>query len=327
MIITRAPLRISFFGGGTDFPEFFTQESGAVLATAINQYSFVTASHFHSQLFDYAVRVSYSKGELAREIDGLQHPVFRECLRYCGLTRDIELHTVADLPSFSGLGASSSFTVALLAALHAYKGEYRKPLELAYEAIHIERNVLKDVVGVQDQTTAAVGGFNVLEFRAEDDIRVTPLALAPGRIREIEAHLLLVYTGIKRRAAEVEQQKLKNFSTQLAVLRRMRRMVDEGYEMLVGHGGMEKFGRLLDEAWQAKRSLSAAVTNNEIEQLYDQAMQAGAWGGKLLGAGAGGFLLFVAAPEQHGAIRSALRDRHVVPITIAAPGAGVVFAQ
>jgi D-glycero-alpha-D-manno-heptose-7-phosphate kinase len=327
MIITRAPLRISFFGGGTDFPEFFTKESGAVLATAINQYSFVTASHFHSQLFDYSVRVSYSKGELVGSIDDLLHPVFRECLRYCNLLRDIELHTVADLPSFSGLGSSSSFTVALLTALHAYKGEYRKPLELAYEAIHIERNVLGDIVGVQDQTTAAVGGFNVLEFKATDDIRVIPVALSPQRIREMESHMLLVYTGIKRRAAEVEQKKLKNYVSQHATLLEMRRMVDVGYEILVGNRGMEQFGRLLDKAWNAKRELSPAVSNDEIESLYTRAKDAGAWGGKLLGAGAGGFLLFFAAPDRHDYIKKSLLGKHIVPVTISASGAGVIFAQ
>lgn len=327
MIITRAPLRASFFGGGTDFPEFFEQESGAVLATAINQYSYVTASRFHSQLFDYSVRVSYSKGELVKNIAELQHPVFRACLQHCGFTRDIELHTVADLPSFSGLGASSSFTVALLAALHAYKGEYRKPIDLAYEAIHIERNVLGDIVGVQDQTTAAVGGFNVLEFRAVDDIRVYPLALPPGRIREIEAHLLLVYTGVKRRAAEIEQRKLSNYASRNSVLKEMRAMVDQGHDELVGSGSLDLFGHLLHRAWEAKRQLSSAVSNDEIESMYQSGMNAGAWGGKLLGAGAGGFILFVAPPETHSAIQARMPEKHIIPIKISAPGAGVVFAQ
>ena len=193
MIISRAPLRISFFGGGTDFPEYFKTQGGAVLATAIDKYSYVTASTFYSHLFDYSVRVSYSKVELGKAIDELQHPVYRECLRYCNLTKDIELHAVADLPSFTGLGSSSTFTVSLLQVLHAYKGEYVPPLKLAYEAIHIERKVLGECVGLQDQATAALGGFNVLEFRAEDDIRVTPLQLNKQRILEIEQNLFLVF--------------------------------------------------------------------------------------------------------------------------------------
>jgi D-glycero-alpha-D-manno-heptose-7-phosphate kinase len=327
MIITRAPLRISFFGGGTDFPEFFLKESGAVLATSIDKYSYVTASHFHSRLFDYNVRVSYSKGEMAKDVRDLQHPVFRACLEYCGLTHDIELHTVADLPAFTGLGSSSSFTVALLAALHAYKGKYVPPLELAYQAIHIERNVLKEAVGIQDQTTAAIGGFNYLEFRALDDIRVTPLALSRERLAEFESHLVLVFTGIKRKAVEIETKKLQNYDAQRDVLKSMRRMVDQGFELLVDGGALERFGRLLHQAWIAKRSLQSAISNTEIDLMYDRALAAGAWGGKLLGAGGGGFLLFVAPPELHAAIVAALEDKHHIQVQLATPGAGVVFAQ
>lgn len=327
MIITRAPLRVSFFGGGTDFPEFFRQEPGAVLATAIDKYSFVTASHFHSHLFDYAVRVSYSRGEMVKQVADLQHPVFRACLEYCGLSHDIEIHTVADLPSFTGLGSSSSFTVALLAALHAYRGRYVSPLNLAYEAIHIERNVLREAVGVQDQTTAAVGGLNHLEFRAEDDIRVTPLALSKGRLRELEAHILMVFTGIKRKAVDIEGKKLRNFASRIDVLRAMRRMVDDGCSLLHGAGSMAAFGDLLHQAWVAKRRLESAVTNDEIELMYSRGREAGAWGGKLLGAGAGGFLLFIAPPERHQAILSVLPSKIRVEVSLATPGVSVVFAN
>jgi D-glycero-alpha-D-manno-heptose-7-phosphate kinase len=327
MIISRAPLRISFFGGGTDFPEFFTKESGAVLATAIDKYSYVTASTFHSHLFDYAVRVSYSKGELGKTIEDLQHPVFRECLRFCSLTKDIELHTVADLPSFTGLGSSSSFTVALLQALHAHQGKYVSPLQLAYEAIHIERHVLGECVGVQDQATAALGGFNVLEFKAEDDIRVTPLLLSKQRVEEIEQHLFLVFTGIKRRAHNLEAKKMQNIEANIGHLRDMRRMVDRGYELLISSKELSQFGALLHDAWMAKRRLDGCVTNPEIDALYMRGISAGAWGGKLLGAGGGGFLLFVAPPDSLGNLQHAFVDQHIVACKINASGVGIIYAS
>lgn len=326
MIITRAPMRISFFGGGTDFPEYFLRHGGAVLSSAIDKFSYVTASHFHSRLFDYAIRLSYSKGELAANIEGVQHAVFRECLRYCGLDHDIELHTVADLPSFSGLGASSSFTVALLLALHAYKGEFVPGLQLGYEAIHIERRVLQECVGVQDQVISAVGGFNIFEFRAEDDIIVRPVGLSPARLQELEDHLLLAFTGIKRRAAELEARKVAGFRQNESHLAALRRMVDDGHEFLTGNGSLERFGRLMDAAWVSKRSLERQVTNEEIESMYRRGLGAGAWGGKVLGAGGGGFLLFCVPPENRARLSAALADKHQIAVRLKAPGASVVFS-
>jgi D-glycero-alpha-D-manno-heptose-7-phosphate kinase len=327
MIISRAPLRVSFFGGGTDFPEYFREHGGAVLATAIDKFSYVTVSAFQSHLFDYAVRVSYSKGELVKNLDEIQHPVFRECLRYCGFAKDIEIHTVADLPAFTGLGSSSSFTVSMLQALHAYKGEFIRPLELAYEAIHIERNVLKECVGVQDQATAAIGGFNVLEFHAEDDIRVHSLSLSPGRIQEIEAHLFMVFTGVKRRAHNLEAKKIQNFSANGDHLREMRRMVDDGHDLLVSAKPLAEFGSLLHNAWMAKRRLDGCVSTPEIDMLYEIGIAAGAWGGKLLGAGGGGFILFIAPPECHGKLKKVFSEKHTMNIRINAPGSQVVFAS
>lgn len=326
MIISRAPLRISFFGGGTDFPEYFANESGAVLATAIDKYSYVTASAFHSHLFDYAVRVSYSKGELGRTIEDIQHPVFRECLRLLKIEKDIELHTVADLPAFTGLGSSSTFTVSLLHALHAYKGESATPLQLAYEAIHIERRVLGECVGVQDQATAAIGGFNVLEFKAEDDIKVTPLSLAPQRVSEIQQHLFLVFTGIKRRAHDREAKKIQNLAANLGHLREMRRMVDQGHDLLVSARSLAEFGALLHKAWIAKCQLDCGVSNPEIDSLYERGIGAGAWGGKLLGAGGGGFLVFVVPPEKRSALAATFADKHEIPAGISAPGSQIIFS-
>jgi len=327
MIISRAPLRVSFFGGGTDFPEYFRHHGGAVLATAIDKYSFVTASRFQSDLFDYGIRVSYRKNESVEHFAQIEHPVFRECLRLLKLDKDIELHTVADLPAFTGLGSSSAFTVSLLHALHAYKGDYVRPLELAYEAIHIERNILGENVGCQDQTTAAVGGFNVLEFRDETDIRVHRLNLRPERRAELQAHLFVLYTGIKRRASDMEAKKVAGFTLKLDVLRRMRAMVDDGRDQLVDGGSFERFGHLLHEAWLAKRSLEASVSNDQIDSLYRAGLAAGAWGGKLLGAGGGGFILFLAPPETHGRLRQTFARDFAMSLQLDGPGSQIVFAS
>lgn len=327
MIISRAPLRVSFFGGGTDFPEYFRVHGGAVLATAIDKYSFVTASPFRSILFDYAIRISYRNNEAVTSLDKMEHPVFRECLRLLKLEKDIEVHTVADLPAFTGLGSSSTFTVSLLHALHSYKGDRVAPLDLAYEAIHVEREVLGECVGCQDQTTAAVGGFNVLEFRSETDIRVHPLGLPTVRLEELQAHLIVAFTGVKRRAANIETRKLRGFQHNEATLRRMRAMVDAGRNILCGPASLEEFGRLLHESWLAKRSLEATVSNTEIDDLYREGLAAGAWGGKLLGAGGGGFVVFVAPPEAHNNIRSKLASKYILDIKLNAPGSEIIFGN
>jgi D-glycero-alpha-D-manno-heptose-7-phosphate kinase len=326
MIISRAPVRISFLGGGTDYPEYFVQEGGAVLATAIDKYSYVTASPFLSHLFDYSIRVSYRKVELARDVDAIEHNVYRECLKLCGLRQDIELHAVADLPAFTGLGSSSTFTVALLQALHAFKGEFVRPYALACEAIHVERHLLRDPVGCQDQVLAAFGGFNLVEFRAEDDFVVTRVPLPPPRLEELEQHLLLVFTGITRKAAEVVASQLARVELNRAALRELRAMVDRGYECLTGDGSLSGFGGLLHRAWELKRGLDRGISNPEIDALYAEGRAAGAWGGKLLGAGGGGFLLFMAPPEAHPHLREQFRDRALLRVRLNAPGAQIIFS-
>ena len=264
MIIARAPVRISFFGGGTDYPEYFLREGGAVLATAINKFSYVTASPFLSHLFDYSMRISYRKVELVRAVGDIEHNVFRECLKLCGFERDIELHNFADLPAFTGLGSSSAFTVSLLHALHTFRGEFLRPQELAYEAIHVERHILKDNVGCQDQVLAAHGGFNLVEFRTEKDIVVNRVPLSPVRLAEFEQHLFLVFTGITRKASEVVAHQLQRVDQNAAALKTMRAMVYEGYDTLVSQRPLREFGELLHRAWEAKRTLDTGVSNSEI---------------------------------------------------------------
>lgn len=326
MIISRAPVRISFFGGGTDYPEYFLQEGGAVLATAINKFSYVTASPFLSHLFDYSMRISYRKVEIIKEVQSIEHNVFRECLKLCGFERDIELHNCADLPAFTGLGSSSAFTVSLLHALHTFKGDFLRPQELAYEAIHVERDILKDNVGCQDQVLAAFGGFNLVEFRTETDIVVNRVPLPPQRLAEFEAHLFLVFTGIKRKASDVVAHQLKRVGQNLPSLRAMRAMVYEGHDILVAGRPLREFGELLHRAWEAKRGLDGGVSNPEIDQIYAAGREAGAWGGKLLGAGGGGFMLFFAPPEKHDQLRQAFTGRQILPVKINAPGSQIIFS-
>ncbi|MBJ7898976.1 MAG: GHMP kinase [Cyanobacteria bacterium RI_101] len=326
MLISRAPVRISFFGGGTDYPEYFLKEGGAVLATAIDKFSYITASPFLSHLFDYSIRVSYRKVELVKTPDEMEHRVFRECLKLCGLEKDIELHNVADLPAFTGLGSSSAFTVSLLQALHSFKGEFIRPLDLAYEAIYVERHLVQDKVGCQDQLMAALGGFNLVEFRTETDILVHRLPLSPQRLQEFEDHLFIVFTGIKRRAAQVVEKQLQRVGDNRDTLKTMRRMVDQGWEILTGAQSFAAFGDLLHQAWLAKRSLDQGISNPEIDRLYDLGRGAGAWGGKLLGAGAGGFMLFFAPPEVHPQLRQTFAQRQVLTVKINAPGSQIIFS-
>ncbi|MBD2436140.1 GHMP kinase [Nostoc sp. FACHB-110] len=325
MLISRAPVRISFFGGGTDYPEYFLQHGGAVLATAIDKFSYVTASPFLSRLFDYSIRVSYRKVELVKNVDEIEHRVYRECLKFCGLEKDIELHNVADLPAFTGLGSSSAFTVSLLQALHSFKGEFIKPLELAYEAIYVERQLVNDKVGCQDQVLAAVGGFNLVEFRAEDDIIVNRLSISPQRLQEFEQHLFIVFTGIRRKAADVVEQQLQKVKSNTDTLKNMRYMVDEGWDILTSNKSLSEFGDLLHCAWLAKRSLDGGISNPEIDKIYHMGIEAGAWGGKLLGAGAGGFMLFFAPPELHKKLHITFANHQILTTKTNSPGSQIIF--
>jgi len=326
MIISRAPVHISFLGGGTDYPEYFLQEGGAVLATAIDKFSYVTASPFLSRLFDYSVRVSYRKVELAKQVSEIEHNVFRESLRFCGLERDIELHTVADVPAFTGLGSFSTFTVALLHVLHGFKGEFLRPQELAAEAIHVERHILQENVGCQGQVLAAFGGFNLIEFRTESDFSVHPVPLSPVRMTELERHLLLVFTGIKREPSGVVASQLKRVRENTRALRSLRAMAHEGFDLLVGGRPWREFGQLLHRAWEAKRSLDDGISSPEIDELYARGIQAGAWGGKLLGAGGGGFLLFFAPEEAHSRLAAVFPEHPLLRAKMNAPGSQIIFS-
>ena len=326
MIIIRTPLRISFFGGGTDFPEFFSANGGAVLGTSINKYIYHTVSHFPSWLFDHKIRFSYRKVEQVRSLDEIEHLPFREILRHCGVLQNVEVNLASDLPSFSGLGSSSSFTVGLIKGLNTFEGRHTGADKLARTAIHIERELLKEAVGLQDQIFAAYGGFNLIRFRGQSDFTVERVAISEERMQELDESLMLFFTGITRRAQEVEQRKLKNLAQIRANLNNMLALVDDGYNALTGTGSLAAFGLLLHDTWNEKRRLDGAVSAPEIDRLYQLGVEAGALGGKLLGAGGGGFMLFFVPPERQAAVRTALSLYHEVPFVINAPGSTVVHS-
>lgn len=326
MIICKTPFRISFFGGGTDFPEFFEQYGGAVLGTAIDKYIYHTLMRFPSQLFDYSIRLAYRQVECVESVADIEHTPFREILKHFGIQHDIEITLTADLPAFSGLGSSSSFTVGLLNALHAFKGQFIPQQELARLAIHIERERLKETVGCQDQVFAAYGGLNLIEFKTIDDFVVNRISLPKSRLDELERSLLMFYTGIRRRAADIERKKLDNLPKIRDRLLRMRRLVDQSHDLLTGNQSLSRFGSLLDTEWQEKRGLDPAVSSPVIDRMYETAVRAGAIGGKVLGAGGGGFMVFFVPEENQPAVCKALADFYEIPFAINAHGSTIIHS-
>jgi D-glycero-alpha-D-manno-heptose-7-phosphate kinase len=274
---------------------------------------------------DYSIRVTYREIELVREAAELRHAPIREALRHCGYERDVEIHHIADLPAKTGLGSSSSFVVSLLQALRYLSGQRLNGLDLAYEAIAFERQVLKESVGCQDQVFAAVGGLNVIEFRREDDIVVHPLLISRARAQELESCLMMFYTGLERRAEDVVKAQLTNVSANTDRYLRMRAQVDQAYEILTGNGSLAAFGELLDTAWQEKRALHSVISNSVVDSMYKRAIEAGALGGKLLGAGAGGFVLLFVPPDRQKRVEAALADHCLIRPTLGASGSMVIF--
>lgn len=327
MIITRTPFRISFFGGGTDYPKWFREHGGAVLSTTIDKYCYITCRYL-PPFFTHKHRIVYSKIENVREIAEIEHPAVRAILDWTKCDRGLEIHHDGDLPARSGLGSSSSFTVGLLHALCALRGHYISKEELASQAIHVEQEVIGENVGSQDQISAAFGGFNRIEFRSDGSFDVDPLVLPRERQAELHGRLMLCFTGLSRFASEVAKSKLDNFSSRGTELKRIRGMVEEAIHILRNPcTHIDEFGRLLDEAWRQKRSLSDKVSTPEIDQIYEDARHAGALGGKLLGAGGGGFLLLFAAPEAQARVREKLAHLVQVPFDFDTSGSRVVLYQ
>ena len=324
MIISRTPFRISFFGGGTDYPAWYRGHGGSVLATTINKYCYISCRYL-PPFFEHRIRVVYSKIENCQDPSEIDHPAVRESLHHLRIDRGVEIHHDGDLPARSGMGSSSSFTVGLLHALYALKGQIPTVQQLATESIYIEQELLKEAVGCQDQVLAAYGGFNHIVFQQDGDISVRPMTLSPDRITELNSHLMLFFTGVSRTASEIARSYVQDLESKDRAMRTLGEMVQEGIAILCGGGGLEHFGHLLHEGWLLKRSLSAKISNDYIEQLYEEARSAGAIGGKLLGAGGGGFMLLAVRPEDQQRVRDRLRNLIYVPFRFELSGSRIIF--
>lgn len=324
MIITRTPFRISFFGGGTDYPTWYRKHGGAVLSTTIDKYSYLTVRYL-PPFFEHRIRVVYSKIENCHTIDEIQHPAVRGILNHLNFQRGVEIHHDGDLPARSGMGSSSSFSVGLLHALHALRGQLVSKHELAMESIHIEQEVLKETVGSQDQVSAAYGGFNHISFLQNGEINVRPITVTHQRLAELEKHMLLFYTGIRRTAHEVASSYVPTLTEKTRQLRILREMADEATSIIGSSSPISDFGELLDEAWNIKRSLGTKISNSTIDNLYQKAINAGAYGGKITGAGGGGFMLLCVPPEKQVSLIQAMEGTLHVPFHFESAGSQLIF--
>lgn len=325
MIISRTPFRVSFFGGGTDYPGWFESNKGAVLATTIDKYCYITCRYL-PPFFDHKSRIIYSQMEHVQGIDDIDHPAVREVLRYLKIKEGIEIHHDGDLPARTGLGSSSSFTVGLLNSLYALKGIMPTKARLAEEAIYIEQNMCKENVGCQDQALAAHGGLNYIEFGGDRHLQVRRVTIPEKRIRSLEKHMMLYFTGFSRTASEIAVHQIKNIPKKEKELEEMYQMVQQAMRIL-NSNKIEDFGPLLHESWKIKRELSSKISTGHIDDIYDAARKAGATGGKLLGAGGGGFVLLFAPPRVHKKIKEKLKNLLLVPFKFENLGTQIIFYQ
>jgi D-glycero-alpha-D-manno-heptose-7-phosphate kinase len=324
MVISRTPYRISFFGGGTDYPGWFRENGGAVLATAIDKYCYITCRYL-PPFFEHRLRLVYSKIENCQHSADVQHPVVRAVLGMLRVDRGLEIHHDGDLPARSGMGSSSAFTVGFLHAMYGLLGRLTSPHQLATEAIHVEQDLIGETVGAQDQILASFGGFNFVEFKQDGSFRLEPVLVGRDRLEELNGSLMLFYTGLRRTASEVAASYVTDIGARARQLTRMRQMVDEGLKILAGRDSLEAFGDLLHEAWCLKRSLSGVVSNTQVDEIYAEARRAGARGGKLLGAGGGGFVLFYVPAECQDQLKERMRGLIWVPFKFDTGGSQIIF--
>jgi D-glycero-alpha-D-manno-heptose-7-phosphate kinase len=324
MVISRTPFRISFFGGGTDYPCWYRDNSGAVLSTTIDKYCYVTCRRL-PPFFEYKHRIVYSKYEHVSKINDIVHPAVREVFRFMKIKEGLEMHHDGDLPARSGLGSSSSFTVGLLHALYALKSKMVTKKRLALEAIHIEQEMIKESVGSQDQVIVSFGGLNKIDFNGNHNIEVRPVIVKSGRRQELEDHLQLFFTGFSRIASDIAQDKIAQIPKKSKELIELKGMVDEAVGLLTGSGSLDGFGKMLHESWKIKKSLSKKVSTGQIDSIYEKAMASGALGGKLLGAGGGGFILFFVKPERKEALKKSLKQLLHVPFHFETTGSQIIY--
>lgn len=327
MIISRTPFRVSFFGGGTDYPVWYKENDGAVLATTIDKYCYITCRYL-PPFFEHKYRVVYSKMEVVKEISEIEHPSARATLQFMNITDGIEIHHDGDLPARTGLGSSSSFTVGLLHVLYALKGVMPTKMQLAQDAINIEQNIIKENVGSQDQVLASCGGFNKISFKADGTFHVNPIIINNGRLQQLQDHLMLFFTGFSRYASDVAKSQIENTNNKKHELWIMHQMVDEAILILNNNKrDIKEFGNLLHESWKLKKSLSDKISNPQIDMIYESAREAGALGGKVIGAGGGGFILIFAKPEDQPKIKEKLKGILLVPFNFENYGSQIIVYQ
>ncbi len=324
MIISRTPYRISFFGGGTDYHTWYQTHGAAVLSTTINQYCYLNC-RLLPPFFNHQSRIVWSQIEEVENNRVIQHPAVRAILEYLHIQQGVEVHHQGDLPARSGLGSSSAFTVGLLHAMYAMRGQMSSKRELACEAIHIERDILRENVGVQDQIATAYGGLNKIIVQPDGEFEVTPLILPLSRQRELKDHLLLFFTGISRTASDIAADKIKSIPNKTLELQQMQTMVEEAEKILCSGRDITAFGELLHESWQLKRQISSKIAPAFVDDVYARARKAGAIGGKLLGAGGGGFMLFFVEPDKKPAVCDALSELLLVPFDFESSGSQIIF--
>jgi D-glycero-alpha-D-manno-heptose-7-phosphate kinase len=327
MIISRTPFRISFFGGGTDYPEWFSEHGGAVLSTTIDKYCYLSVREL-PPFFAHKFRVVYSIVENVLDVSEIQHPAVRGVLSWLKVAKGLEIHHDGDLPARSGLGSSSAFTVGLINAVHALQGQYVTKEALASEAIHVEQRLLQERVGLQDQVSTAFGGFNCITVAKDGAYIVNPMVLPRERLEALQDHLMLVFTGISRNAPDIAETVVGNLKQKASDMHALREMVDQAIAILTTPStDLVEFGKLLKEAWAVKRSLSDRVSNATVDDLMQTAMSAGAIGGKLLGAGGGGFALLFVRPEDRARVQDAVRKLITVPFKFEMAGSRIVLYQ
>lgn len=324
MVITRTPFRISFFGGGTDYPAWYRKNGGVVLATTFDKYCYLTVRYL-PPFFENKYRIVYTIVEGVKKIDQIKHPAVREVIKFLKIKEGLEIHHDGDLPARSGLGSSSAFTVGLLHALYALTGNMPNKQRLAKESIHIEQNVLMETVGSQDQVLAAYGGFNHITFQKDGEMIITPITIPSKRVEELQNHLMLFFTGISRTATDIAKTYVEKISEQKELLEGMKNLVEKALEILDGNQNINHFGHLLHEAWLAKRNLSTSVSNPKIDELYKRALENGAIGGKITGAGGGGFLLLFVPPSKQAKMKRELKHFVYVPFKFEKLGSQIIF--
>ena len=324
MIISRTPFRISFFGGGTDYPVWYRENGGVVLNTTIDKYCYISC-RFLPPFFGYKYRIRYSLREEKCDINEIKHPAVRECLKFMRIEQGIEMVHTSDLPARSGIGSSSAFTIGFLNALYALAGRMVGKRRLASNAIYVEQDVVGESVGSQDQVAASFGGLNRIEFNGKENFFVQPVTLNQRRITELQNHLMFFFTGFSRTASEIATDQIRNTASKRAELRNMREMVDEALNILNNSNeNIEGFGKLLYESWRLKRSLSSRVSTDAVDSMYEVALNAGAIGGKLCGAGGGGFMLLFVPPRKQRHVGKALNNLLHVPFNFETLGSQII---